>query len=217
MKRTITVKGIGTVASKPDFIAIQLRIVSKDMEYPEAVEGANKRISELQRAIVSAGFQKEDLKTLSFNVQTSYENVQDDNGRYRREFAGYQCEYRLKLSFDLNSAKLANTLNAIANSGADAEISIAFTVKNPEKVSAALLKSAAENALQKALVLCAAFDAKLGDLLTIDYDWTDISFMSASTYSANELMRGVAVASVPEFEPEDIRTHDSATFVWEIE
>ena len=217
MKRTVTVKGIGTVSSKPDYITIQLRIVSKDKDYAQAVELANKRIAMLQNAVMSVGFAKEDLKTLSFNVQTNYENVQDDQGRYHREFAGYICEYRLKLAFDLDSVKLANTLTAIANSGADAEISIAFTVKNPENVSAALLRSATENARNKAEVLCKASGVKLGELLSINYDWTDISFVSASTYAMNEQMRGVAVASVPEFEPEDIRTSDSATFVWEIE
>lgn len=216
MKRTITVKGVGTVSSKPDYIAIGLRLVSKNEEYAAAVDSANKRIAALQNAIQSVGFAKEDLKTLSFNVDTEYDSIHDENGRYHREFSGYSCEYRLRLSFDLDSAKLSNTLTAIANSGADAEISITFTVKDPESVSAAMLKSAAENALQKALVLCEAFDASLGDLLSIDYNWTDINLVSVSTYAMNDQMRGIAMASVPEFEPEDIKSQDTVTFVWEI-
>ncbi|MDE7362023.1 MAG: SIMPL domain-containing protein [Oscillospiraceae bacterium] len=214
MDRTITVRGVGTVSVKPDFIAITLNIVSKDMEYSKSVENANARIGLLQKAVVSSGFVKEELKTLSFNVSTNYEGETDEHGRYRNVFAGYVCRYTLKLSFDMDARKLAETLTAISESGANAEFSIKFTVKEPERVSAELLRSAAENARQKAEVLCEASGAKLGTLVKIDYDWTDINVFSPSTYKM-EMERGVA-AGVPEFEPEDIKSSDSAAFIWEI-
>jgi len=216
MERTITVRGIGTASVKPDYIVISLNIVSKDMDYSKSVENANKRIELLQNAVVSSGFKKEDLKTLSFNVRTNYEGETDEHGRYRNVFAGYVCRYTLKLSFGMDAKLLAETLTAISASGADAEFSIKFTVKDPEKISAELLRSATENARQKAEILCEASGAKLGGLLKIDYDWTDINVVSASAYSL-EMDRGVARANaVPEFEPEDIKSSDSATFIWEI-
>ncbi len=216
MPRTITVKGIGTASVKPDFIAITLNIVSKDKEYAKSVEGANKRIELLQSAVVSSGFAKDDLKTLSFNVRTNYEGETDERGRYRNVFAGYVCRYTLRLSFDMNAKKLAETLTAISNSGADAEFSIKFTVKEPEKISAELLRAATENARQKAEILCAASGVKLGTLLNINYDWTDINVYSASAYTM-EMERGaVSAGAVPEFEPEDINSSDSADFIWEI-
>lgn len=183
-----------------------------------SVENANKRIKMLRNAVVSSGFAKEDLKTLSFNVRTNYEGETDEKGRYRNVFAGYVCRYSLKLSFNMDTKRLAQTLTAISDSGANAEFSIKFTVKNPERVSAELLRSATENARQKAEVLCAASGAKLGTLLKIDYDWTDVNVYSASVYDNNmERERGItAMGAVPEFEPEDIRSSDSATFIWEI-
>lgn len=216
MDRTITVRGIGTASVKPDFIAITLNIVSKDMEYAKSVENANKRIGMLQNAVMSSGFAKEDLKTLSFNVRTNYEGETDEHGRYRNVFAGYVCRYTLKLSFDMDAKRLAETLTAISDSGANAEFSIKFTVKDPEKISAELLRSATENARQKAEILCEASGARLGTLIKIDYDWTDINVYSASAYTM-EMERGIAAAgAVPEFEPEDIKSSDSAAFIWEI-
>ena len=216
MDRTITVRGIGTASVKPDFIAITLNIVSKDMEYTKSVENANKRIEMLQNAVVSSGFAKEDLKTLSFNVRTNYEGETDEHGRYRNVFAGYVCRYTLKLSFDMNAKRLAETLTAISDSGANAEFSIKFTVKDPEKISAELLRSATENARQKAEILCEASGAKLGTLIKIDYDWTDINVYSASAYTMDMERGVVAAGAVPEFEPEDIKSSDSAAFIWEI-
>lgn len=216
MDKTITVRGVGTASVKPDFITVTLNIVSKDKEYSKSVENANKRIGLLQNSVVSSGFAKEDLKTLSFNVRTNYEGETDEHGRYRNVFAGYVCNYTLKLSFDMDAKRLAETLTAISDSGADAEFSIKFTVKDPEKISAELLKSAAENARQKAEVLCEASGATLGALLKIDYDWTNINICSASVYSM-DMERGiVAAGAVPEFEPEDIKSQDSAAFIWEI-
>lgn len=218
MARTITVKGVGTISAKPDYIVISMNVVSKDKEYVKAVDHANERIKLLQKAVVNAGFEKEDLKTLAFNVRTIYRNEQNKLGVWTSKFDVYECRYRLKLSMDMNSKKLADTLTEISNSGADAEFNIEFTVKNPEEIADALLKSATENARRKAKVLCEASGEKLGALVSIDYDWSDIHFASVSTYAASGMVRGVAEDSgVPEFEPEDIKSSDSVTFVWEIE
>lgn len=213
MPRTITVKGVGAVSIKPDHIEITLNVLSKADEYAEAVNTANAAVVKLQEAIVSAGFAREDLKTLNFNVKTNYENETDDTGRYRRVFRGYVCGYRLKLGLDMNVALLSRTIDAIAGSGADAELSIGFTVKNPESVSDELLRSAARNAREKAETLCAASGVKIGELLSIDYNWSDINVYSVSSYAAaGEAVRGIT----PEFEPEDIKAQDTATFVWNI-
>lgn len=215
--RTITVKGVGTASTKPDLIVISLSITEKNAEYVGAINGANERIEKLQKAIAAVGFEKDDLKTLSFNARTNYENHRAMNGDYKQKFAGYVCDYDLKLSLDFDNKRLAETLTAISNSGANAEQSIAFTVKNPEKVSAQLLKSATENAREKAEVLCAASGVTLGELVNIDYSWNDISIHSPSVYSKQlRCMDAAPAAAMPEFVPEDIKSSDSATFIWEI-
>ena len=55
-------------------------------------------------------------------------------------------------------------ISAIANSGANPELSIAFTVRNPAKVSEELLESAALNARAKAEILCRASGSEMGQL-----------------------------------------------------
>lgn len=212
----ITVKGVGTVKTKPDFVYISLELNSLDSEYTAAVNKANERIEKLQNALSAVGYAKDDLKTLNFNVSTEYDYVQK-NGRNERIFRGYNCSYSLKLGFDFTAKALANTLAAIANSGADAEFSISFTVKEPEKVSEALLASATENARKKAEILCKASGKTLGELVSIDYDWSEVSVYSDSGYAlaaAPRMMK--ADACVPEFTPDDINSSDSVAFVWEI-
>lgn len=215
--KTITVKGVGTASTPPDLTVISLNIIEKALEYVDCINGANERIEKLQAAIATVGFAKDDLKTLTFNARTNYENYRDDNGVYNQRFAGYLCEYRLKLSMDFDNKRLSKTLAAIADSGANAEQSIAFTVKEPEKVSAQLLKAATENAREKAEALCAASGVTLGELVNIEYNWNDISIHSASIYERERgVVAAVPLAAAPDFTPEDIRSSDTATFIWEI-
>ncbi len=104
--RTITVKGIGAVSVKPDYITLSLSIDAKDKDYEKAMLQASERIESLKTAIKSFGLDESDLKTTSFNVSTDYDNVKDRQGNYQRVFSGYVCAYRLKVSFDFD-AKLS--------------------------------------------------------------------------------------------------------------
>lgn len=217
MANTIIVKGVGTIKTKPDYVIISLRLKGEDKEYVKAVNKANEKIELLKKAIKSVGFSDDDLKTLNFSARTVYKNVQKVTG-YVNVFDGYSVDYQLKLAFDFTQQKLSETLTAIANSGSDAEFSISFTVKNPEKIADELLISATENARRKAEVLAKASGKALGGLISIDYSWKDVNIVSHSNYAvaaAPGMLRGVE-AAVPEFTPDDIESQDSVTFVWEI-
>ena len=219
MMRTITVKGVGNVSAKPDYITISMTVESVENDYDKAMDGAARRIENLKAAAVSVGYEKEALKTISFNVETRYENVRDRQGSYKREFAGYACVYRLKLAFDFDSKQLAKVISAIANSGANPELSIAFTVKNPGKVSEELLESAAQNARAKAEILCKATGAELGQLISIDYNWGELNIVSRTSYEMEDCLMPLAAMDkccAPEIEPDDINVSDTVAFTWEI-
>ncbi len=72
----ITVKGVGAVKTKPDYVEILLSLNVVDKDYTAAVNKANEKIEKLQSALSSVGYAKDDLKTLNFNVSTEYDYVQ---------------------------------------------------------------------------------------------------------------------------------------------
>ena len=80
----------------------------------------------------------------------------------------FQGSYRLKLAFDFDSKQLAKVISAIADCGAQPELSIAFTVKNPARVSEELLINATENARAKAEILCKASGRDVYKRQTLD-------------------------------------------------
>lgn len=218
--RTITVKGTGNVSARPDYIVLSLNIEAISEAYDRAMTEASERIKKLQDAAVLVGYEKSDMKTTSFNVQTRYENVKDRQGNYKREFAGYACSYHLKLAFDFDSKQLAKVISVIADCGAQPELSIAFTVKNPSRVSEELLISATKNAKTKAEILCKASGDALGQLLNIDYNWGELNVFSKTSYDVEDCIQPLMAMSkcaAPEIEPVDIDVTDTVAFTWEIQ
>ncbi len=218
MPRTITVKGMGNVKTAPDYVVVSMNLETQAMEYEETMERAAQQIDYLNTSLEAVGFEKKSVKTTNFNVRTDYESVKDKNGNYKSVFNGYVCSHRLKVEFDFDTKRLAQTLSAISKSLAKPELSIAFTVKDPSAINKELLRSATINAREKAEVLCEASDVELGDLLTIDYNWGELNIVSRTDYMLEERVMSMPMKAMADMdiEPDDIDVSDTATFVWEI-
>lgn len=216
--KTITVKGIGKVSVKPDLIVVSMKLETEDKEYNKTMELAAQRIQLINEALEKIGFEKDAVKTTNFNVRTDYESVGDKNGSYKSVFKGYVCNHNLKVEFDFDTKTLASVLSLISECLAKPEFSISFTVKDPSAVSGELLKSAAKNAKEKAEILCSASGVELGELISIDYNWSEIDVCSDTEYMVE---RRCAIGSAQTFanidiSPDDIKVDDTAAFVWKI-
>lgn len=114
--------------------------------------------------------------------------------------------------------RLSEVLVTIASCPTHLELDIVFTVKNPTEINDKLLKEAANNAKKKAELLCEASGVKLGQLLTIDYNWGELNINSDTKYKFDgKTFKGFFAISSMDIEPDDIDVRDTATFVWEIE
>ena len=218
MPRTITVKGMGRVTTAPDYVVISMSLEAHEQDYEATMELAAKKIEQLNASLEEIGFEKKAVKTTNFNVRTDYERVKDRNGNYKSVFNGYICSHRLKVEFDFETKRLAQTLYAISRCLAQPDLSISFTVKAPSVVNKELLKSATINAKEKAQILCEASGVELGQLLAIDYNWGELNIVSHTDYMLEEKCMAMPVGGLADMdiEPDDIDVSDTATFVWEI-
>ncbi len=216
--KTITVKGIGNVSVKPDFVVLSMSLETRNRDYETAMREAADRIEHINTSLSTLGFEKESVKTTDFNVRTDYESKKDSAGNYYRVFKGYVVSHRLKVSFDFDTKLLSKALGTIAGCVAEPELSISFTVKEPSAVNEALLKSAAENAKKKAEILCVASGTKLGELVNIDYNWGELNIYSGTSYDVGmDCMKMCSETPYSlDIEPDDIDATDTVTFVWQI-
>ena len=217
MNRLITVKGIGKYSAKPDIIILTLSLSAQEMKYEEAMALAETQITQLRDAIIPLGFKKDELKTTSFSVDTRYENRKDRDGNYKQHFAGYQVSHSLKLEFALDTKQLARVLGAVTSCGNNPELHISFAIKDKDAVCAALLEDVAKNAKIKAEILTRASGVSLGQLISVDYSWGEISLVSHTEYEMTDrcMMAAPSAANI-DIEPDDVDVSDTVTFVWEI-
>lgn len=219
MERTITMKGVGRAAVRPDFVIVSLTVEAKEKKYASAVGSAAEKISCLNKALEGAGMEPDSAKTESYQVQAKYNFARDRKNQMQRQFEGYSCVHRLKIEFDYDAELLGKALATISQSLADPQLDVSFTVKNKDAVDEELLANAAENAKRKAETLCTASGAALGKLIRIDYDWSDINIYTRAEPQMGDTcalaMQTAAVPPVP-IRPKNIDVSDSATFIWEI-
>ena len=217
MAKKITVKGQGKVSASPDLVVLSMVLESRDLTYEKAMDNAARDIETLNTAVESAGFEKKALKTTSFNVRTDYEYKRNSYGDSERVFSGYVVTQDLKLEFDFDSKKLAETLSVVGSCPAHPKINIQFTVKDPTAIKEEMLRLAVENAKRKAEILCDAAGEQLGELLSIDYNWGELNIYSDTRYDMEEsCLAAPMVCGGVDMEPDDIKLGDTVTLVWEI-
>ncbi len=219
MERTIRVTGKGKISVKPDTIRLHISLEETFREYDETMEHSTASVELLKDLIERLGYDRKDLKTLYFHIDTEYESYQDRDKSWKRRFAGYKYTHRMKLEFPADNERLGKVLYALAHCAVSPEFSIEYTVSNPEAAKNELLGEAVKDSMSKATILAAAAGVKLGDILNIDYSWGEVNFVSRPLEELS--LRCCEDACEPasykmDIEPDDIDMSDTVTVVWNI-
>ena len=220
MERTIRVTGKGKMNVKPDTIELNIFVSKVYPEYAEAMEASAEMTEVLKAAAERAGFDPRDLKTTGFSINMNYEGVYDEKGNWKNKFAGYRYDHNLALRFDADNVKLGKMLWELSDCGADAEISINHTVKDPEPIRNELLAKAVKDSRTKAEVLAAASGVSLGDIISVDYSWGEMQIYNRTvdnlTFGSNSKISMTEESFDMDIEADDIHIRDTVTVIWEI-
>ncbi len=220
--RTIRVTGRGRIKVRPDMTRITLSLEGQYPDYGETLRRSSEDSDKIRDLLAGFGFDRSDLKTLSFGVDTEYESYQY-KGTYRQRFVGYRFRHLMKVEFDSDNDRLGKVLYALANCPVSPEFRISYTVRDPEAVKNELLGKAVKDAKGKASVLTQAAGAALKDIQSIDYSWGQIEFevrpmsrMLKADDSSVPMAAGAGCYDM-DIEPDDIEVSDTVTVIWEIE
>lgn len=219
--KTIRVTGKGQVKVKPDMTRITITLEDIYTEYQETLRHSAQDTDQLKDILEPYGFERADLKTLSFQVDPQYESYKK-NGAYKQRLTGYKFRHVMKVEFESDNERLGKILYTLANYPAKPEFRISYTVKDREAAKNELLGKAVTDAIDKATVLSAAAGVKLKDIQSIDYSWGEIEFevspMSRAVYAAPAgCLAEDSDSYALNIEPDDIEVSDTVTVVWEIE
>lgn len=211
--RIIKVKGVGKASMPADEIRINIELKSFGDSYEKSLEKSNYDLENLRGALKEEGFQKEDIKTINFSVDAKYENETTDFNSKRR-FVGYEIRHSLKIKFNNDSDKLNSALNALAGSKANPEFSIFYGLRDSTDFKEEILKNAISNSKRKATLLAKELGVKLGEILSINYNFDD----DVEFHSPLNLQRSMSLMSNDiSIVPEDLEQTDTVDITWKIE
>lgn len=219
MERTIKVTGRGKASVRPDTIELGIFLNKVYPEYRQAMEASAEHTGALKAAAERAGFGPEELKTTGFSVNMNYEGICDEKGNWQNRFSGYRCEHSFVIRFPLDNEKLGRLLSELMECGADAEISIRHTVKDPEPARQELLKKAVSDSRLKAEALAEAAGVTLGKIINVDYSWGEMEIFNRTVdrmAMGNAKMSAAEESFDMDIEADDIRLQDTVTVIWEI-
>ncbi len=220
MERVIRVTGKGNISVKPDLIRLNLNLIEVCETYEEALEKSADETETLRNCLETLGFSKTDLKTISFRIDTRYEDYQDKDKVWKRRLAGYEFRHNLKVEFDMDNELLGKVLYELAHSLVKPELNIVHTVKNVEAAKNMLLGKAIEDSMVKAKVLAQAAGVELGEIVTIDYSWGDKAFEEVTMRRNVSMVLAQGECRAKSYnmdvEPEDINVSDTVMVVWKI-
>lgn len=222
MDRTIQVIGKSKLSVRPDVTRLILSLEGLEKEYDAVLKLSSKDTETLKGVFEKFGFERKDLKTRYFNVDTHYESYQAKDKSWKQRFKGYRYSHKIVVEFPSDNEKLGKILYALGHCEISPEIKIEDTVSNPEAAKNELLAKAVADSKAKAVVLAEAGGVTLGEIVTIDYSFNDIGILSkmSRTWKNESVFFSAANSAVEKLdiniEPEDIELSDSVKVVWKI-
>jgi uncharacterized protein YggE len=208
-KRVIRVQGEGKVSVEPDLAVLTFSVQVKHPEYAGCSNALNANVARLRRDLAACGIESARVKTMNLNiaVDTAYEEG-------RTKFVGFQASHTLRVEIPADKDLLNRVFLAIAQGNSDAQVQIAFSVKDQAALLRQSLEQAVKTATENAQILARAANVKLGALLEMNYGET-----SVRVYEQREMLMAQSVAggAAPvDIEPENVRAENTVTLVWEI-
>lgn len=215
-ERVIRVKGQGAVSMMPDCIEIDIKLRETYMTYEQSMEAAAESLEEIREVLKPLGFEKKDIKTSKFGIDSNYDSKRNKDGEYVRYFVGYEYINELSIEFDNDNKKLGKVLNVLSKCSSNPKFSIKYKMKDYSEMKELLLERSVGDAKNKALILSKAAGVRLGEIINIDYSWSDINIYHKDTVLYESMKCCESSVEAIDLQAEDLSTSDTVTVVWEI-
>ncbi|HXK37698.1 MAG TPA: SIMPL domain-containing protein [Candidatus Paceibacterota bacterium] len=171
---TVTVNGEGDAYATADVVTLSFSVSKEAKEQKLASEFVNSTMQKLVDALTAAGLSKDDIKTLSYDLQPQYDYVQQVCPLAAPGYAqpcvpgtqklrGYMVSQRIELTMrgSKNFDNAANILDIVTKNGATDVGQLNFKVENTDKVQAEARAKAIAQAKEKAEKLAGQLNVKL--------------------------------------------------------
>jgi uncharacterized protein len=163
--QTVTVSGEAKTQQKNQNARFTAGVNSVSDNKDQAIQEVNQKMQALLDAVKKFGIPSEDIKTQNISVYQGEETYYDGGSQKSRPGqwrVGNSVEIKLK-----DISKASDLSNLLSSSGANNIYGPDFSVDDTDEASKDLLKTAIENAREKAEIMARASNKNLGEVLSV--------------------------------------------------
>ena len=169
----------------------------------DSLERFRSRLSDL-------GFETEELRLGNIKNQSDKKYI---DGKYVDD--GFISKCTCAIESELDQKKVIKLFGICGSDFPELSIDIRYTVERPQDVLAAILRLAVADATEKAKILAEALNQRLGPVLSVRYDDSELSF---DIEPPTDVIGGALYDSADEMpEVEEEEREEQVNIVWRLE
>lgn len=214
----IIVEGKGSRFFKPDMVCISMNFYDLCETYEQALDKGTKSVDNfMQEIFTKLGFNKEDLKTRSFNIR---EEMEYNVNTKKYEFKGFSYTQSSKFSFDYDIKRLSEFMEKVSKIENPPRYQINFSIKNMQQAKSLVMAEAYAKAEEKAKMISLAAGKKIKECLKVDFRPFEERVISNSKIGEENFRKAMfSDTSIEEriqntFTPEDIEVTETLYCLW---
>ncbi|MCD7722132.1 MAG: SIMPL domain-containing protein [Prevotellaceae bacterium] len=215
----ITITGRGDIKVKPDVTRVELTLETLHDTYREAYEQAKSNADTLTEVMRETGLDPKLPKTTTFEIEKKTRSDYDKDKHYIGQvFIGFQLKHKVRIDLGMDNVLLHRVLSLVSERLKQAEIDLAYTVRDPHPTELELVARAVRDAKEKAEIMVGACGCKLGMVKSIDYAVKQIDIIyhrHRREIGCFEETAGTDDDAL-DVNPDDIEASDRVTIQWYI-
>ncbi|QTD42575.1 SIMPL domain-containing protein [Sporosarcina sp. Te-1] len=153
--RIITVTGSGQIEKEPDFIKIQLEVVTENMMASAALQENAERMNRVIEALQQSGIPKSNIQTTSFTINPRYDYVDG-----QQIFRGYTVTNSISVKVP-NGMDAGHIIDTAVQHGVNQISSLQYGIEHENLLYEQALQKALKQAVSKARALAETIQVQL--------------------------------------------------------
>ena len=214
----IVVEGRANRFFKPDRVSVSINFYTLTDTYEQALDKGTKAVETFVEGVFEKlNFNKEDLKTRSFNVR---EETEYNVSTKKYDFKGFSYSQAAKFSFDYDMNRVSQFMEEVSKLENPPRYQISFDIKNMQQAKSLVMADAYAKAEEKAKMIALAAGKRLKDCIKVDFRAfeervTSNSKMGETMYKQARLSEeSVSERIQNTFTPEDVEVTETLYCLW---
>lgn len=210
MQRVLKVCESGVCSAKPDLIKATVRLLGVRDTYGKAARDFKESFDFL----IEKAKEEFSFKTADFYINTNYVDERGDGNIWKKKFAGYMFSHTLCCEFAFDTAKLGRFVNILSDCKCVESFGFDYALSDMKAARDSACAQAVKNAKEKAHVLAAAAQVKLGEIVSVEFGSSERYGASPRMYKMND--RAAVVSASLDIAPSNLNVSESVEIVWEL-